>query len=279
MSTRSKLKSRVAVSKQAIRRHNTRVRAGQAKRMVQGMRTARLRPGAAGVYNALLNPRVQGFLGLEKKYFDTLRGSTAVVTTAAWSVGFYRPTDGYPNPIAGGTNSICSPTQGPGPQQRIGKAIRLTSVQIKGSVYAALTSTLTTCPGSHLFYVALVLDTQTNMAQCASDDVFLNPTVDYHTVVTPLRNLLNSKRFKILKSELFDLNRMSLAWSAPNFATCGRSAPIDWFLPLDLEINFDANTDSDVGNIVDNSLHVACATSNQDGTSYIVYNARIRYLG
>jgi len=176
-------------------------------------------------------------------------------------------------------DTICSPTQGSGPQQRIGKSIRVTSVQIKGSVYAALTSTLGTCPGSHIFYVALILDTQTNMAQCASDDVFLNPTVDYHTAVTPLRNLLNSKRFKILKSETFDVNRQTLFYAAPNFATCGKAAVIDWFLPMDLEINFDANTDSDVGNIVDNSLHVACATSNQDGTSYIIYNARIRYLG
>jgi len=278
MSTRSRAKKRVAVSKQAIRRHNTRVRAGQAHRMVQGMRSARLRPGAAGVYNALLNPRVQGFLGLEKKYFDTYRPWVAVTTTAAWSVGIYRPTDGYPNPIAGGTNSICSPTQGSGPQQRIGKSIRVASVQIKGSVVAVDTNTLATASGSHKFYVALILDTQTNMAQCASDDVFLNPTGDYHTVVTPLRNLLNSKRFKILKSETFDVDRQSLTFNSPYFSTNGRSALIDWFLPLDLEINFDANTDSDVGNIVDNSLHVACASSNSD-LSYFIYNARIRFLG
>jgi len=277
MSTR---KARAKRLRKEIKKHNVtqnRRTAAAAATLVKHMRNAKLRPGAAGVYRALLNPRVQGFLGLEKKFFDTALADTSIGTTASWSGGIYNPTITSPV-IPGATNCLSAPAQGAGPQQRIGKSITIKSIQLKGCVYyipyaAAGASTSRTC------FVALVQDTQTNGAQCTAPDIFQNITAITQTLPTPARNLLNAKRFKILKSEVFEMDpQTSLALAGPEYVVAGRSKPIDWYLPCEIPVNFLEETDSTVANVVDNSVHVV-VSCNDPNYAVVAYNARIRFLG
>lgn len=201
-STRTKAKKKAFVK---AHKSSAKQRAAAAT-VIKSMRMAKLRPGAAGVYRALLNPRVQGFLGLEKKFYDTARDATAVVTTTGWANGVYNPniSGSQGSPLI--TNCISVPSQGPGPQQRIGKAITIKSLQLKGIIEAvSLTFAAATPPQAHFAFLAIVLDTQTNGAQCAASDIFTNLSLNSNGLACPTRNLLNAKRFKILKSETFHI--------------------------------------------------------------------------
>lgn len=280
MSSRS---TRTKAKKRAFVKAHTKSRTAAAKAaevVIKNYRMAKLRPGAAGVYRALLNPRVQGFLGLEKKFYDTAKGQTAILTTDAWAAGVYNPTVSGTMGSVTGTNCLSVPSQGSGPQQRIGKAITIKSLQMKGTVTHSnvLSGGALPVPSAKVF-VALVLDTQTNGAQCTAADIFTNLAPDYNTLPVPMRNLLNSKRFKILKSDTFDLDTKSTAYNAGlnQYACNGNSVVIDWYLPMDLPVNFIDETDQDIGNVVDNSIHVIAASSS--AFTYLAYSARIRFLG
>lgn len=276
-STRTKAKKKAFVK---AHKTNAKQRAAAAT-VIKHMRSARMRPGAAGVYRALLNPRVQGFLGLEKKFYDSARAGGPIITTNQWVNGVYPPTMGGTMGSTVNVNSISTPSQGPGPQQRIGKSITIKSVQLKGRVQAVgQLNGITPLPlrDGNCIYLALVLDTQTNGAQCVASDVFTNLSSVYGGMICPMRNLLNAKRFKILKSESVNLDDIAL--SNPTATSCvvpARDWFFDWYLPLELPVNFIDESDSDIANVVDNSLHVICMATGE--SSYLTYNARIRFLG
>jgi len=278
-SVRTKAKKRAFVK--AVRKQRTSA-AKAADTVIKQYRMAKLRPGAAGVYRALLNPRVQGFLGLEKKFYDTARVGAAIVTTAAWANGIYNPTLGGTMGSTVVVNCMSAPSQGPGPQQRIGKSITIKNVQLKGRIEIPAVenaaSALPSRPDGNVLFLALVQDSQTNGAQCVASDIFTNLTSAYGGCVCPMRNLINSKRFTILKSET--VNYDDLCFTNPTAATsvtAARNWFFDWYLPLELPVNFIDETDSDIANVVDNSLHVICMTTGAG--CYITYNARIRFLG
>jgi len=277
MSTR---KARAKRLRKEIKKHNVtqnRRTAAAAATLVKHMRNAKLRPGAAGVYRALLNPRVQGFLGLEKKFFDTGRAPSTIVTVSTWANGIYNPTITFPV-IPGDTNCLSAPPQGAGASQRIGKSITIKSIQFKGAVYW-IPYAAESAASSRTCFVALVLDTQTNGAQCIAPDIFQNVCNANQTLPTPTRNLLNAKRFKILKSEVFEMDpQTSLALAGPEYVVAGRSKPIDWYLPCEIPVNFLEETDSTVANVVDNSVHVVVSCSDPN-YAVVAYNARIRFLG
>lgn len=276
-STRTKAKKKAFVK---AHKSSAKQRAAAAT-VIKHMRSARMRPGAAGVYRALLNPRVQGFLGLEKKFYDTALPAASIVTTVGLTLGIYNPTaSGYPGSITV-TNGIAVPSQGPGPQQRIGKSITVKSVQIKGIVsYNGGTLVDGSAPGPHNVFCALVLDTQTNGAQCTSESIFQNLGSTIYPSWVPSRNLLNSKRFKILKSETFDLTAVAFSHNANGYSVVGGVArAIDWYLPLELPVTFTDQSDEDIANVVDNSLHFVAFYNQTSGTAYVSYNARIRFLG
>lgn len=257
----------------AMRKHN-RKQAKAAATVVRAMRQAKLRPGASGVYRTLLNPRVQGFLGLEKKYFDTAIQATQVITNpAGFTDGIYNPQLSFAD-----SNSVSAPSQGPGPQQRIGKSITITGVYLRGTIFISSQQDIAARPNAFHYFVALVLDTQTNGAQCTSSDIFQNQSAGVSTIHVPLRNLINSKRFRILKSEHGTVQANDYSSDGSSWYTAGMAHTFDFFVPLELQVNFADASGSDIANVIDNSLHVV-ASSNYSGYSFIEYNARIRFLG
>lgn len=174
---------------------------------------------------------------------------------------------------------ISTPAVGDTAQDRDGKKIQLKNCYIKGTVQIAASELAVAPPSGTQIYIALVLDTQSNAAQMNSEDCFKNLAGNVATNSAPLRNLLQAKRFRILKDELIDMNIDTLShFAADSFSIAGLLKQFEWFVPLkDMIVNFNGGTTASIANVVDNSLHViAYATT---ASSTLSYNARIRFVG
>jgi len=230
---------------------------------------------------AMLNQRTAGFLGVEKKFFDTALPPTNIASSATFVGAELNPT------LPGGA-AICMscPSQGDGPQNRDGKKFVVKSAQIKGFIDIPAQTAGAPVAGNKVF-VALVLDTQCNTVAAVAADIFSNLSADARMGVLPTRNLLFGKRFRILKSEVFDLNLLTLAWrSAPGgtgdtWGNQGRSVCFEWYVPLNLQVNCNASSSSTFANISDNSLNVIAIAAAAGGSNQatLTYNARIRFMG
>lgn len=221
----------------------------------------------------------------ELKYFDTQCTERTVPSSLALD-------DWEFNPDFLQIASV--PPRGDGGQQMSGKAIRITSWSVKGSFW--LKPTLNALEGlePRWGFIALVLDSQTNGARCSSEEVFQFFTSSNNLAnCSPFMNMLNSKRFRLLRRLTVDLSPKTLSIDIgiapdPNAWQCaGRFVPFEFFVPLDLICNFNAwpadGNDQIVG-VVDNSLQVFAGTnhlnpllSNQPAI-VAGYQSRIRFL-
>jgi len=196
----------------------------------------------------------------ELKYFDLACSEQDVPNSAALDNWMFNP-DLF---------QICSvPVRGDGPQNFQGKAIVIKSWNVRGSIY--LNPTLNALEGlqPRWVFMALVLDTKTNGAQCSSDEIVqFVYTANNPGHCSPLQNLENSSRFRILRRQTWDLSPSTLSIDIgiapdPNAWQCaGRCIPFSFFVPLDLLVNFKSfPSQSEIGCVADNSLHVVCGQS------------------
>jgi len=229
---------------------------------------------------AIANAVTMGFMGIEKKFLDCARTDIAVAGVAALTGGEYDPTatSGSGGGSGGCIGCLSCPAQGDTEQSRDGKRIVIDSLVIKGHVHLNENAGAAVIDSAKVF-VAVILDTQTNGAQLDSESVFKNTTGQLSSAVEPLKNLLFGSRFRILKSQLFDLTPSGAA-AAGNIAWAGVQRQFDWYIPFKggLPVNLNAGTTADVANVIDNSLHVV-AFSTLNGTCEIAYNSRIRFQG
>lgn len=220
----------------------------------------------------LANASTAGFLGIEKKFLDTTKTDTPVAGIVGLTGGEYDPSGGC-------TGCLSCPAQGDTEQSRDGKRIVVDSVILKGHVRLNENAGAAQLDSLKVF-VAVILDTQTNGSQLNSEDVFKNLSAQITSVVEPMKNLLFGNRFRILKSQVFDLTPSGLSTAGGTSAWCGVQREFDWYIPFKggLPVNLNAGTTADVANVIDNSIHVvAFATIN--ATAEIGYNARIRFQG
>jgi len=247
-----------------------------------GKRTHRAKSASVSKYNktvsrtkisaarSLANAVTMGFMGIEKKFLDCAKSEGAIASVAALTGGEYDPSSGC-------TGCLSCPAQGDTEQSRDGKRIVIDSVILKG--YCRLDESASVAAFDSLkVFVAVVLDTQTNGAQLNSEDVFKNTANIAGSVVDPMKNLLFGSRFRILKSQVYDLTPSGVA-SAGALAFNGTRRDFDWYIPFKggLPVNLNAGTTADVVNVIDNSVHVvAFATL---AGSLIAYNSRIRFQG
>lgn len=205
----------------------------------------------------------------EPKFLDTYKAATAVPsnnTYASLSI----------NPSA--TVMISTPQVGDSEQNRDGKKIVITQVEVKGVIHKpAQTNQTATDNGEHA-WIALVLDTQTNGTACSSADVFksINSGADTE-YAQPFRNLLFGGRFRILKMKKFTFNNPVLSWDGTNMEQSGICRPFKLYKKMRLPVNFNAGTDTSIANVQDNSLHVMAWCSLAQCN--IGYQARIRFIG
>lgn len=213
-----------------------------------------------------------GFLGIEKKFYDTGKAATNIVA----------PTDSAgaeQDPSA--TSMISTPVRGDAEQNRDGKQISMLNCSIKGQVSVAAVELGVGPPPATWVYVALVLDTQTNGAQLDSEAVYKNTQALAVLAANPQKNLLFMNRFRILKSQKFHMTPNTLShFAVDSFSTSGVQKQFNWFINLrGLKVNFNAGTTADVANVIDNSLHLIAYASSTGSTPQLAYNARIRFVG
>ena len=169
--------------------------------------------------------------------------------------------------------------QGDGEQNRDGKQIKMTKISIKGHIRINAQADQTSTDMASSFFVALVLDTQTNGAQLNSEDVFTNISGDASNATLCFRNLQYSKRFVILRSEVIRAEQPTIVWDGTNIEQGGYQIPFEWHVDLNHVCNYKGTT-SVVTNIVDNSLHmIAYDDTSSNPPAVLSYNARLRFYG
>jgi len=213
-----------------------------------------------------------GFLGIEKKFLDTAKAEATIAAVAALTGGEYPPSTGC-------VDCLSCPAQGDTEQSRDGKRIVIDSLIIKG--YVRLEDQLSTAPLDPIkVFVAVVLDTQSNGAPAQSEAVFKSLSASNQANVCPTKNLLFGNRFRILKSQVYDLTPAGISVASANLAYNGSRRDFDWYIPFKggLQVNLNAGTTADVANVIDNSIHVM-AFATVDAVAKIGYNARIRFQG
>lgn len=216
------------------------------------------------------NVRTAGFLGIEKKFYDTALAATAFSAATDATGGEYDPS---------ATSMISTPAVGDGEQNRDGKQIVCKYVEIKGEVIEPAATNQTSGTGPRMAMLALVLDTQSNAAQAQSETVFKNLAASANMAPLALRNLEYGTRFRLLKQQYFDFPvGANMVYDGTNIETNAAIKRFHWFVPLkDLKINFNSGTTSSIANVVDNSLHIMGFASSASMT--VSYNARLRFIG
>lgn len=204
----------------------------------------------------------------EPKFYDTSLASTSITYDPGFASLEMDPSI---------TSMISTPAVGDSEQNRDGKKIVITQVEIKGSVVKGVQyNNQSGIDDFGQVWVALVLDTQTNNLQMNSEDCF--KSIGGATVaMQPFRNLLFGNRFRILKMKRFTFNSGFWSGAAPNISQEGQGRLFTIFKKLRLPVNFNAGTSASVSNVLDNSLHVIAWAS--DANYVLGYSARIRFVG
>jgi len=224
----------------------------------------------AATINKTLNMRTGGFLGIEKKFFDTYLATTALASGANGAGGELDPaTD----------NCLNAVVQGDGESNRDGKNYIIKSLHFLGRVVVNSQANKTVGWVPPSVFIAIVLDTQTNGAQLNSEDVYTNPAGSIANSTCMQRNLQYSSRFRVLKTFKLDFNNPAFAYDGTNMESCGQSQSIEAHLDnLNIKVSCSATT-GPIAAITDNSLHVVGFATNVTETANLTYTSRIRFMG
>ncbi len=217
-----------------------------------------------------LTVRAATALGVELKFYDkALVGGVVTAPTDA--------TGGEHDPSA--TVLLNTVVQGDDGSNRDGRQIVMKHISLRGNISTAIQLDQTALDQAPMIFVALVLDTQTNGATIASENVFTNPGANSLLAAQPFHNLKFSKRFRVLKALTFALPMAIAAHDATNIEVAGTIIPWTMFVDLkDIVVNYSAASET-VVNITDNSLHVIAYATSTGTTPLINYNSRLRFVG
>ncbi len=214
---------------------------------------------------AIANIRVGGFVGMELKFFDATKGSTAMAT--AWT---------SIQPAAGDALSV--PAIGTGESQRDGRVFTIRSIFLKGLISMVVSESATAPLDDQTYRLVLVWDTQTNGAAITATDVMdAGATTD----VNSFRNLQNSKRFIVLH----DTGTRRIArTSQTNEGAVNLFAGPSVFIPWKMNKAFKdgikvrtIGTTANVTSISDNSIALIGIASST--AVFINYESRCRFTG
>lgn len=216
------------------------------------------------------NTRTAGYLGIELKFYDTSLAGLAIPSPADATGGELDPST---------TILFNSVVQGDGESQRDGRQISMRSIGIKGFINVNVQVNQTLGDVAPIIFLALVLDTQTNGATIASENVYTNKSANAMLAANPFRNLQFSKRFQVLKTLTLKLEQPEMTYDGTNIEQGGYDHPFQMFVNLDgITVNYSGTTET-VANITDNSLHLVGYASNVTSVPLIYYNARLRFVG
>lgn len=226
-------------------------------------------PNKKGKFNAprqtnSRNMRTGGFLGIEKKFFDTEH--TGYNVTAAWAN------------VSPTTTMLSCVEQGNGQSQRNGKKYQILSIHIKGVIDVDAVESSNSPLPDQVARVALVLDTQSNGAALTATDVFSDTgTVDAFA----FRNLEYTTRFKVLSDQTFVLkvSQANTNEGGVNLFAHGQNKQyftMNHVFKKPLDVIMDGTT-ADIARCVNNSLQLVAVGDSLN--SNLAYQARLRFLG
>lgn len=147
---------------------------------------------------------------------------------------------------------------------RVGRQINIKSIQLRGLVASAPTTT-----GTGLIRTVVVLDSQPNAAAPTITDFLVSDSL------TALNNLNNRKRFRTLHSEVLPIG--GSATTQPGGTPTVQE--ISWYHKCDITTEYNAVDGGTISDITKNSIYML---TYQDGTLgvaqfLIQINARIRF--
>lgn len=218
---------------------------------------------------AVANTRTGGYLGIEYKFYDSKLVEAALTGATDASGGEHDESATLgPTTIA----------QGDGEQNRDGRKCTVKSVFVNGIISRASQADQTAADVAAVVYVALVMDTQTNGALLNSEDVFKN--IAQATVVAsqPVRNLLNTTRFRVLDRTTIVMPQPEMVWDGTNIEQAGMAKPfqLSW---KGVMTQLYSNTTATIANVTDNSIHIIAYSNNATAAPKISYNCRARFVG
>lgn len=211
---------------------------------------------------------------MEQKYFDAYiiqNASTALVSSVL-------------APAVGTT--LFAPAQGSGNTNRDGRRVVVTSITVEGyNLLApfATTNPLATGPTAPFtpptICIWLVWDKQTNGTQATGDLVYTGPTAQF--AVAPLRNMLYTRRFKVLKKWSIVPDADSITWTTNATSaftgTIGQRHNFNFYKKVRIPVNFSAsNSTPFVADVIDNSFFMMATTNDAASQVNSVY-AHIRF--
>lgn len=210
-------------------------------------------------------------MGIETKFIDTGLVSSALAGAATTINGEQDPTT---------LNTISAIAIGDTESSRDGRTCTLKSVQVKGVIREPFLEGVTSPLNENGYFVAVVLDTQSNGAQLNSEDVFDNPSGSNIVTDQPMRNLQFINRFIVLWSKSF--TRPARDGTVTNLPTAEYNASgvtFSMYKKLNVPVHFTLTTAA-MAAIADNSLHVIswCRISAVLAPE-ISYSARVRFVG
>lgn len=235
---------------------------------------AGLRQLAPTRFRRTRNFRTGGFLGIEYKFLDCAWNGVAVNASTDGSSGEIQPSTGC-------TNCISVPAQGDGESNRDGRKYTIKSVWVSGVIDLTALPDQNDAVDMSGFVMALVLDTQANGATIVSEDVFLNPSTSAVAMVPqPLRNLQNSKRFKILAIQHCPITGAYAMTDGAN--TASLNAQVKPIVNLSWKGNIvcdSIGTTADVASASDNAIHLIGYNAAGGITGNFYGKSRVRFVG
>jgi len=223
-----------------------------------------------------------GRYGGELKYYDqqssneTIRNFGSIFPRAAGDI------------IIGSMNLI--PT-GTGPEEMLGNKVRIKSIEIRGRVTAdpdTNASSLVAVKNENFTRVALVLDMQANGTVAAASDIYENSqTFGAAPNIYDFVKIANSKRFRILKEWIFDLNTTpfvgnpnAASSTATLFSAAGISKNLHYYKKCDIEMDFQREATGMARTIAEvrSCNLLICAFSLVDQKTNLQFHWRLRFV-
>lgn len=223
-----------------------------------------VRPG----YGAIGRTPGGAVLG-EMKYFDTELVNKTLPANNNWATATCDPAT---------INNLCSPTVGPGYNQRIGKEIKILKLKIRGNFI--LPPQESVAPGFTpcVIRYGLFQDMQTNGTQ-ATGNLVMTPTSTQLGLANTFQNIDNFGRFKVLKDKICTLQDPNLAGSATDHDTNGKicNFKISLKFKQPIIVRFNNTNGGGVADIIDNSLHFYANGTSSSAPVQLNYLCRVCY--
>lgn len=220
------------------------------------------------------NIRTGGFLGIEYKFLDCAWNSVTIGVSTDGSGGELQPSSGC-------TSALSVPAQGDGESNRDGRKYTIKSVWVNGSVSTTALTDQADVLDTFGFFFALVLDTQANGVTINSEDVYVNPgTSGIAMLPQPLRNLQNSKRFKILASQYVPVGGMYASTDGASTSSVSNQQSPTVNLSWKGNIVCDSiGTTASIASASDNAIHLLGFAGTSSLTPVFVGKSRVRFVG